>query len=84
MASLARNTMLLLVLVGIVLQLSSVVPAAAAGRMLVDQVGGAGGSSGFSEMADASGNDASAYNNDGTNGGVRRSLRKVAKVGKDE
>ncbi|PNT65901.1 hypothetical protein BRADI_3g04106v3 [Brachypodium distachyon] len=81
MASVARNTMLLLVLVGIVVQLSSVVPAAAAERTLVDQVGGAGGSSGFSDMADASGNDASAYD-DGTNGAVRRSLRKAAKVAK--
>ncbi|KAF8669545.1 hypothetical protein HU200_051349 [Digitaria exilis] len=48
MAAMARNTVVLLVLVGIVVQLCSVVPpTAAAGRVLADQAkcpeGGAGG-----------------------------------------
>ncbi|KAE8809232.1 hypothetical protein D1007_14280 [Hordeum vulgare] len=43
MASVARNTVLLLVLIGVVLQMGSVVPAEAAGRMLADKVAGGGG-----------------------------------------
>lgn len=42
MASMTRNTVLLLVLVGVVLQLGSLVPAVAAGRILA-RVGGRGG-----------------------------------------
>ena len=43
MASGARNTVLLLVLVGVVLQLSSVMPTAVAGRMLANEVAGGAG-----------------------------------------